>query len=237
MRIPIIVYAAAAAQALPPLAALRYRRLLPPARWWIVCWVSILLVYDGVSLWTALHGIANLWTGYFVAPLEVATLLMALSYWQESHVARLAFRCAIPVFVLISVALVILVEDTTTWSLVTGPLQGLLLLAASLTTLLIRIRNQEGDLGRQDWFWICIGLALKYGASPMVDPLARLLAPTDPAIVVTAFKVKSLVDIIACIVIAGGILCPVPLRRPSSGPSSPALSPSPLSSSPSGPRS
>jgi hypothetical protein len=223
-----VFYAGAASQAIPPLAALRYGRRLPAPRRWIVGWALLLLGNDLTQLAFALSGRHNLWLRYLVGPVETGVVLIALSLWHGDSVARLALRVAVPVFTLIWILLVALVERTDTFGLVTGPLQALVLLVASLGTLLLRVRTQEGRLSREDWFWVCTGLSLWYGTAAALEPLSRLLVAEHPSVVSSAYQVKAVVDILASLIITRGMLCPIP-PRPSGGSSSPASSRLPYS--------
>ena len=228
MAIPWTATVAAASQALPPLAALRHGRRLPAARGWIVAWGLLLLASDAIQFAYAVQGRHNLWLRYLVGPFEAGTVLWALALWHADSVARLGLRYAVLVFGLTWILLVGFVERITTFGLVTGPLLSLVVLGATLVTLLHRIRVQEDGLLREDWFWICTGLALWYGSAAALEPLSRLLVESQPAVVYSAYRVKAVVDIVASLAIARGMLCPIP--PPSGGPSSPASSPSSSSS-------
>jgi len=217
------VQAAIASQVLPPLAALRYGRRLPSARRWIFLWAVLLLAYDLTQVALLRRGQHNLWLRYPFGPIEAGVVLVALSLWHGDSVARLALRVAVPVFTLIWILLVAFVERTDTFGLVTGPLQALVLLVASLGTLLFRVRTQEGRLSQEDWFWVCTGLSLWYGTSAALEPLSRLLVAEHPSVVSSAYQVKAVVDILASLIIARGMLCPIP-PRPSGGSSSPESS-------------
>ena len=219
------MHAATASQAIPPLGALRFGRRLPAARRWVVGWALVLLGNDLTQLAFAQSGRHNLGIRYLVGPVETGVVLIALSLWHGDSVARLALRVAVPVFTLIWFLLVAFVERTDTFGLVTGPLQALVLLVASLGTLLLRVRSQEGGLLQEDWFWVCAGLSLWYGTSAALEPLSRLLVAEHPSVVSSAYQVKAVVDILASLIIARGMLCPIP-PRPSGGSSSPAFSPS-----------
>jgi hypothetical protein len=226
VAIPVIMKVAGAAQALPPLAALRFGRRLPAARRWIVGWGLVRLLDDGIALALALQGRHNLWLRYPFGPLETALLLVALSLWHGDSVARLALRVAVPVFALTWGLLVGFVERTDTFGLVTGPLQSLVVLSAALVTLLVRVRSQEGGLLQEDWFWVCTGLSLWYGSSAALEPLSRLLVAEHPSVVSSAYQVKAVVDVLASLILARGMLCPIlPLLRPSGGPSPQESSP------------
>ncbi|HEV8196221.1 MAG TPA: hypothetical protein VGP87_06250 [Gemmatimonadales bacterium] len=139
-------------------------------------------------------------------------------------------RAVVPLFTVVWFLIIAFVETGESFNVMTGPLKSLVLVAASVITLLLALRVEEGSLIRQDWFWITIGLSLKYGCEAALDPFSRLLVQAHPDIVLAALKAKSVADVIASLAIAGGILCPVPPLRASSGPTSPASSPSPSSS-------
>jgi hypothetical protein len=190
-----------------------------------------LILYDGVLLVLALKGTRNLWLGEIVGPIEVITVLMALACWHPAGLRRQVVRAVIPAFLAAWGVLVIFVEAANSFSAIASPLKSLVLLVASVLTLLYAISKEEGSLAQQDWFWITIGLALKYGSDAAIEPLSRLLIDSRPDVVMFAYKIKSLVSVVASLVIARGILCPIPPRPPSSGPMSPASSPSPSSSS------
>ena len=232
MPIPPIFFVSSASQALPALAALRHGRTLPPARRWIVAWGLAGLLIDGVQLFLGRRGQNNHWLSYIGAPVLAFAALMALSSWHQSPALRRMLRGAGYLFVLAVVGLVAFVERVSTFSLLRGPIESLLIVAASLGTLLLLVRQEQGSLLQRDWFWICSGLALRYGAAVALDPLARLLIGDSQQVVLSALKVKAVVDLAAYLLIARGVWCPV-LPQPSSGPSSPVSLPSRLSSPPS----
>lgn len=230
LPIPAVLYAGAASQALIPVAALRHGRALPSVRRWIIVWAVLLLAYDALSLVLALQNRRNLWIGDVVGPIEVATVLIALALCHPKGTRRQVVLAVIPIFMLVWGILLVFVEADNSFSTIANPLKSLVVLVASVTTLLLAIRTEEGSLAQQDWFWITIGLALKYGADAAIEPMSRVVLDTNPEVVMFAYKLKSLVSVVASLVIARGILCPIPPPRHSSGHTSPASSPSPSSS-------
>lgn len=232
MAIPPLIYLSSASQAAPALAAMRHGRALPTARRWIVAWGLAGLAFDAMGLYYALHGRNNHWLAYISAPSQTVLALLALSCWHPANGARRALRVAAAAFVVAVLLLVVFVEDTATFSLIRRPIESLLIVTASLGTLLLLIRQEQGNLLQRAWFWICTGLALRYGAAVALDPLARLLIGDSQPVVLSALKVKAVVDLTAYLLIARGVWCPI-LPQPSSGPSSPVSLPSRLSSPPS----
>lgn len=232
MAPPWIAEAAVASQLLAPLAALRFGRRLPEGRRWIVAWALLLFAYDLTQFALLRQGRHNLWLRYPFGPIETGVVLLGLACWHGKAIPRLTLRIAVPLFALVWALLVVFVERTDTFGLVTGPLQSLVLLSAALFTLLARVRTQEGGLFDEDWFWICAGLSLWYGSASALEPLARLLVAGHPSVVSSAYQVKAAVDVFASFILARGMLCPIPPPR-SGGSSSPASSPLRSSSPPS----
>jgi hypothetical protein len=231
MAIPPLAYASSASKVLVVIAGLRRGRRLSPARRWIVAWALIGLLIDGVMLAYALRRQNNHWMSYLAAPIEVSTLLYALSHWHLDRGRRI-LRILAAAFVATVIVLVAFVESLTTFSLVRGPIESILIVSASLVTLLLLIREEQGSLVQRDWFWICAGLALRYGSGVTLGPLGRMLIGDSPAVVLSLLDVRAVVNILSSVLIARGIWCPIlPLRY--SGLSSPVSSPSPSSSPPS----
>jgi len=230
MPISSLFYISSASQAAPALAAVRHGRNLPMARRWTVAWGLAGLAFDAILLFYALRGRNNHWLSYVSGPSQTVLALIALSHWQPSVSGRQFLRVTAVAFVATIVVLVVSVENTATFSLVRRPVESLLLVVASLGTLLLLVRQEQGNLFQRDWFWICVGLALRYGAAVALDPLARLLIGDSRTVVLSGLKVKAVVDMAAYLLIARGVWCPV-LPQHSSGRSSLEHSPS-LSSSP-----
>lgn len=231
MAIPHLAYVSSASKVLVLIAGLRHGRKLPKARRWIVAWALIGLLIDGVMLVYALRKQNNHWMSYLAAPIEVSMLLLALSYWHLDRGRRI-LRVLAAAFVATVIVLVAFVESLTTFSLLRGPIESILIVTASLATLLLLIRDEQGNLFHRDWFWICGGLSLRYGAWVTLGPLGRMLIGDSPALVMSMFGVRAVVNITSNLLIARGVWCPI-LPQLSSGPLSPVSSPSASSSPPS----
>src|SRR5688572_17002936 len=152
------------------------------------------------------------------------TALMALSWLQPELLGRRLLRWLGLSFVAAVIFLVAVVESVSTFSLLRGPIESLLIVAASLGTLLALVRRRPGSRLQLDWFWFCIGLALCYGGAVAIETIARLLNGDLQRVVLSALPVKAVVDMAAYLLIARGVWCPV-LPRPCSGPSSPVSLP------------
>jgi hypothetical protein len=225
VAIASIFYAGAASEVLPAIAGLKYGRALPSARRWIVVWSLILVASSTLMLIFAMQRRNNHWVSFVSNPFRVAAILMALSCWHSDAIPRLVLRYSIIPFVVIWCLLVFKVESFDQFSLLTGPFRSLLLLTASLGTLLLLVRHEEDNLLRKDWFWICGGLSLSYGTDVALEPLSRRLVESHAAMVVSAYQIKMLIDIVVSLIITRGMLCPIPPRS-SGGPLSPVSSPS-----------
>jgi hypothetical protein len=231
VAIPALAYVSAASKVLVLAAGLRHGRRLPQARRWIVAWALIGLLFDSVSLGYALRQQNNHWLGYLAAPFEVSVLLLALSCWHPGRSRRI-LRALAAAFVATVIVLVTFVESLTTFSLVRGPIESILIVTVSLATLLLLIRGEQGNLFQRDWFWICAGLSLRYGAGVTLGPLGRMLIGDSPGLVMSMLGVRWVVNVFSSLLIARGIWCPI-LPQPSSGPTSQASLLSPSSSPPS----
>ena len=209
--LPPILYAAALSQTLPVLAALRHGRRLPAARVWTIAWCVALIVSDGVQLWGPTGN--NLWLRAAATPVQNAMMLWTLSLWQRHAVSRLAFRIAIPLFLVTLVALIPTVGDTGTFDTVTGPFQALLLLAGALYTLVRNAANDPERVTRYDWFWVTLGASLYFGFRVALPPFAAILMSSHEELVKLAYYVRAWADIGVNLLIARGIWCPLPQAR------------------------
>lgn len=211
--VPVVLYAATLAQALPLLAAVRYARRLPSARRWVAVWCLALLAGDAAQLWFRTGGTNNLWLTYIVVPLHNTIMLWTLSLWQEDPVSRLAFRVAIPLDLLALVALIPAVQSAATFNQFTWPFQALVLLAGSLYTLVTRAIREPERVTSQDWFWITFGTSLFFAFRMALPPFVELMLSTNSELTRLAYVVTAWADIVAYILIARGMVCPLPQAR------------------------
>jgi len=229
MRTPWLVYAGIAAGFLPLLAVLLFWRRPRGAAAWILGWAVVLIAEDALAVLLAELNRNNHWLNYVAMPTNSALVLWALSLWQAHPAPRRAMRIAIPIYLLVWTLVVATVENPRTFSTAAQPLAGLLGLAVAAYTLVARSLEETEGLTRQDWFWTCGGLTLYFGIMSTVGPLAALLGG-NLALLARAYELKSVVDVVAFLAIARGITCRTQ-ARPSGVSSSPASSPSALSSS------
>ena len=203
-----MAYLGAVSQAAPLVAAALARRPVWGARAWVLAWCGLLVGGDGVYLWLAWRDAHNLWLAYFLTPIGVALVLWTLSLWQTGDLSRLTMRLAIVPFLIVWSVLTLVVDDTSTFSRAASPMASLVGLAAAAFTLLARSRSASGSLLRQDWFWVSAGIALYFGTSSALGPLGALLVGEAPQLVIRAYEVKALLDVLAFLLIARGVTCP-----------------------------
>lgn len=220
MQPTVLQIVAILVQILPPAVAPFARGALGPARRWVVLWCLLLVLQDAVGYGLASLHLRNLWLWHVGAPVTGAAALWMLSLWHEPGTGRLALRVAIPIFVGVSAALSLLVDDPTTFSLFAAPFHALVLLLAAVWTFVSRSLREQRRLVSCDWFWILTGLMLYTGISTAIQAVVGVLFEAGRLDLISAiFQLKAGLTILAFVAIAGGMLRPlVPTpERPSSG--------------------
>lgn len=216
MPYPAVLYAASLSQAFPLVAGwVRRGRQLPAPVRFVLAWCGVLLATDLLSIAVARVWGDNLWLQFAAVPIESGLLLFALSSWQSYEVLRLAYRLAVPVLVAATVAVLLKLPAEPALDELVAPIHALVLLAASLHTLVHRALRATGPLGREAWFWIALGLSLYCASSVAIGPFARALLASEIQWVRLAYVARAWASILAFVLITIGILCP--LSRPASG--------------------
>lgn len=217
------MYASLASQYLPLVAAFVRRKGLTRPRVFVLIWVGLYGLMNILAVYLGTRGVNNHFLTPIFTPFQGVVILWALSLWQTRHVPKLTIRLAIPCFLIAWAAFTVTIEDVRNFSLAAEPVYSMLALGAALYTLVTRGGDATEPLTQQDWFWICAGLALHFGALAVVLPLAAGLVHADPPMVVRAYAVRAIVNVLAFICITIGFLCPTPATRSGSS-SSPASS-------------
>ena len=195
----------AASHALPLLAAAVRRPSLGPAGKWVLVWCAFLVALSAFTLALALQGVNNHWLRYVVTPVSTALVLWALAWWQLTPLAALTVRLLIPLVVIVWVPIVLIIEDTQTFSLLAEPFAGLVILAAAIYTLAARALREPGSVTSQDWFWVASGVAFYFGAVVALPPTSYWLWEQHPQLVLRAYQVNALVELLAFLAIAWGV--------------------------------
>jgi hypothetical protein len=180
---------------------------------WIAVWCVALVAGDAAQLWFRSGGTNNLWVNYVVVPLHNAIMLWALSLWQDDPVSRLAFRVAIPLDLLALVALIPAVQSASMFNQFTWPFQALVLLAGSLYTLVRRSIAEPERVTSRDWFWVTLGTSLYFAFRMALPPFVELMLHTNRELTRLAYVVSAWADIVAYVLIARGMVCPLPQAR------------------------
>lgn len=186
-----------------------------PARW-VLAWCSLLVVTDLASLAVAYLWGENLWLQYFAVPLGSTLVLWGLSEWQLSDLMRLAYRLTIPTLVLATAAVLLTRGPAPLFDEVVGPFHELVLLAASLHTVVHRALRSDRTILGEPWFWIGMGLSLYFAASVAIGPFAQALLVSNVDWVRQAYIARAWTSVLAFVLITTGILCPL-FRRASGG--------------------
>lgn len=208
MPYPAVLYAASLSQALPLVAGWMCRGRRPPAPVRLVLWwCAALLATDALSIAVARAQGNNTSLQYAAVPIQSGLVLWALSGWQWHEVFRLAYRIAVPVLGGATAAVLLMRPPEPMFDEVVAPIHALVLLAASLYTLLQRALRAEGGIAWQAWFWICLGLSLYYAGSVAIRPFARALLAAEVDWVRQAYFARAWTSIFAFVLITLGILC------------------------------
>jgi len=186
-------------------AALVKRERPQGPRLWILVWLVALFLSDCVAWWLGINHQNNRWLSYVSTPIQTA-------------VARATIRNSIPL-VLLAVTVLSLLEDRMNFSRYTEPVPATVTMFVALYTVTVRSTDEMNPLLRQDWFWICIGVAVKHGATSALTPFAEAFVHSDPDLVIRAYQIMLAIYVTAMAALTTGMLCPMSPRL--SGLSSP----------------
>lgn len=199
---------------LSPALIVLWRRAGDRTRSKVALFSLVLFLIDIITIATAEPGQPNsIWLDYLVHPIEVGLALAILYDWQVTTIGRRTLTWAAPAYLIGVVGLFAFLENSVTFSFLVGPLSGLAILCLVLYTMVGRSLDEQGPLRRRDWFWVCTGMALYFGAEVTVEPIQRLVH-TGHALSL-ALGLKLLIEGAGLLTIARGMLCP-------SGPAGPA---------------
>jgi hypothetical protein len=212
MKVPLIFYFSMWSQAVPIAVGILARRRLTSARVWIMFWCAIYLIVNLAAKYLASRGMNNHFLTYLALPVQCLGVMWALSLWQKSATARLTLRIAVPVFLVAFIVVTRFFENIRNFSAIAEPVYSIVALGAAIATLLSRSPDEEGALLSQDWFWVCVGLILHFGALAVLTPLAAHYLTTDPQLVIRAYVIRGYVNTAAFLVIAIGIFSPSSVR-------------------------
>lgn len=147
-------------------------------------------------------------------------MLAALAEWQTRPIIRTTVRVTIPLYLIAWAYATFFIEGIGSYSTVSGPLLGLLVLAAALSAFIARFqRDQEPVLGSV-WGWVLPGLAVFFAINATATILiAMSLAERNYALMMNATVLRAWIYLFATLLITWGFVWPT--RHLFSGPSSP----------------
>jgi hypothetical protein len=223
--IPWQLHAATVAESLPIVAAAVVRRRggqFPRARLLLLVWCVAVFLSDIAGYLTLSSATANsnpnLWLRAITHPLMQGMMLWTLAHWQLRSSWRRVLLVSAVVLPVVWLAIA-WDEGLGTFGPTSGSLETILLLAASLFTLVTRSAFATDRLVREDWFWTSLGLSIYYATTAALWSFAQYAYPEHPELIRLAWRTKATVDILAFLIITYGVLCPVP--RQASGSSGP----------------
>ena len=191
------------------LVAMRLARGLPVALRLVALVYALWFLQDCVMWWLADAGHNNLWVSRIALPVTTGLLLWAFSLWQEDGVTRTAFRLAIPLYVLVSLALLLWVERLDHFSTYASPVGCLLLIGVAAYTLVTASLRSREPVWRQEWLWIGSGFLLYYGGEVVLMPLSNILYAAHPQLHFV-YQIFGAVGMVSTLLVTWGILCARP---------------------------
>lgn len=162
-------------------------------------------------------------------PLATTILLWTMARWHRNHSARLALRFAIPLALLISIALTVTFENRQMFSLVVAPFHFIVMLLAAIWTFVSLSLEEQSSVVHTDWFWIVGGVMLYAATGTAIQPLAWYLVRERADLLHAAFNARAAVVLLSSGAITWGMLRQA-TPKSSGGSSSPPSSPSSSSS-------
>ena len=215
MKIPLIVYVAFYTIFLPiVVAAVRWRHLTHAHRLlfgWLVATQFASLLGRAWSLW--IDRTNNMIIGYAFLPVQGIFVLLAVAEWQVQPVARRTVRYCIPLLIVWWAVVLTFFEDRSNFSVLGGPILGLIVLAASLFALVSRVALDDESILRSSATWILAGVAVYFATNAALTILqAVLTSRQDWPRLVQSTILKSYVEITAMLLITWGYIWARPTR-------------------------
>lgn len=208
MGIPLILIVALAAHLIPILTILWLWGWRPPAPYGrLLALVFVLFLSGMIELVLALNSVPNLWISWFALPIEAVLMFWMLRDWHHSGFMRRLYEmvaCALVIWILM---MVLLAHPRVTFDVWTWPLTALILLAASAHTLVARSLDSRQLLTGQGWFWVCLGVMLFWLGSVPVTAFSQAVLNVQIGWALSAYSLRSGLNIIAFLLLAWGAIC------------------------------
>lgn len=161
----------------------------------------------GLDLVVARATGTNEWLAYLTLPIEGSLVLWFLSFWQPLDWLRRLYRGAVPVVLLGTAIVLMTAGDPEIFGIWISPALALVALAGLLQTLVHRSLVSTESLGRQDWFWVCLGASVFWLGFVSLPPFHRAFVDTRPDWVRVAYTARAWVNIGAFLLVTWGVVC------------------------------
>jgi hypothetical protein len=221
MGAPLIIWVVFASFALPVFAARWRMHALDRPMKLVAAWYAVLVVESVAAIaWSHLVDRSNnLLLAQIFMPIEATLVLAALAEWQVHPIIRTTVRASIPLYWVAWAVALYLVEGAGNYSTVSGPLLGLLVLAAALCAFIARLQREDEALIHSVWGWVLPGLAMFFGINATATiVMAMAMVDRDYGLMGKAAVLRAWIYLFATLLITWGFLWPT--RRESSGRSS-----------------
>lgn len=208
MAIPAILLAQYVTASLPILAVVIVWGRRPPApHKGVALWFAFMIATGALDVVAARATGTNEWLGHLTLPIEVSLVLWYLSFWQPAERLRRTYRLAVPVVLLGAAIVLMTAGDPEIFDIWISPALALVVLAGLLQTLVHRSLISTESLGRQDWFWVCLGASVFWLGFVSLPPFHRAFVDTHPDWVRVAYMARAWVNIGAFLMVTWGVLC------------------------------
>src|SRR5262245_2439329 len=145
----------------------------------VAAWCTVLILSDVIMVIAALLYGSNLWVSYFMMPVEACMTFWILELWQPDDRLRRFYRLVLRVVALLSAIVILATDRVVAFEQWIAPALALVSLAAVVHTLVHRSLRSEQLLTSQDWFWICLGMALFWLMFAPLPPFADALLESN----------------------------------------------------------
>jgi hypothetical protein len=166
------------------------------------------VVGDFLARWVGHQTGNNHWVNILSGGLMGTLLLVGVGEWQVTYLERLTVRISVIPFLLAYAALVLWVDDITSFSQYAYPFYMLVILGASAWTLLRRAFQQTTTpILRTDWFWVLGGLVLNGATTAISTPIAAVLMTQHRMdLFIRVWEMRAVFDVLSLLIITVGML-------------------------------
>lgn len=216
MNAPWISWLALFVFALPVFAAARRPETVDRPMLLIASWCAFLILENAFGIgWSHfIDRTNNLIVPMVALPFEATFVLAALADWQVQPVARTTVRLCIPLFWVLWAVSFTLIESATTFSVFSGPVLGLLVLAASLFAFVSHLQRDREPVLETPWGWILPGLAIFFAINITATIVSAVgMQRQDYGLMTRALVLKMWIYVFASLLVTVGYVWPARAAR------------------------